>query len=483
MKTIDILPTTTGSSGDRNSFRLLNSYNSEGSVKSIHGTETYFDPTNYGVADYFRVRCLHVTGRNRLFSVIGEKLIEVVDELNARTSTQPISNGGWYDDSRITMADNGKYVLITDGVSLNICDTDDAGLHTVSYGVPVQYVSGVVQFNERFFIINNDPNEIENRSKVYWSEVGVEGCKTWLHLNYWGLTNGEQFKSIKATQEYLYLFTDRSYYVFSKSTNADLPIHKVGGNYGNIGVNSLSSVAQYLNTVFWLGSSDVGERQIFRLDGLTITKISDSNIDNLLHSIKHTEDAVGWCYTVGGESFYVLNFPTDNRTLVYNSTSNSWHERSTINPQTGLQEVYHAQYATNWKGTVYVGSSLTNNILTFNRNKFSEFDGRNIQKLIQTKVLSSNTNYLFHSKLVIDADVQTWNNFDNKYFMLQYSDDGGNTWNYERTTDLPNVGEYSRRVEYRLLGRSRERVYRISTDSQVSLSINGIALDVTEGTR
>jgi hypothetical protein len=46
--------------------------------------------------------------------------------------------------------------------------------------------------------------------------------------------------------------------------------------------------------------------------------------------------------------------------------------------------------------------------------------------------------------------------------VLRFSDDGGHTWSNEKYSTLGRVGEYLKRVIFRRLGTSRDRVYELT---------------------
>jgi hypothetical protein len=67
----------------------------------------------------------------------------------------------------------------------------------------------------------------------------------------------------------------------------------------------------------------------------------------------------------------------------------------------------------------------------------------------------------------------------NPQLMLRWSDDGGHTWNGERTTSMGRVGQYGTRAIFRRLGMTtklRDRVYEISGTDPVKVAIMGAEL-------
>lgn len=65
--------------------------------------------------------------------------------------------------------------------------------------------------------------------------------------------------------------------------------------------------------------------------------------------------------------------------------------------------------------------------------------------------------------------------------MMRYSDDGGHTWSSERTASCGLPGEYRRRVMFRRMGRSRDRVYEISVSDPAQWRIIDAYLKASPG--
>jgi hypothetical protein len=70
----------------------------------------------------------------------------------------------------------------------------------------------------------------------------------------------------------------------------------------------------------------------------------------------------------------------------------------------------------------------------------------------------------------------------NPQLMLRWSDDGGHTWNGERTVSMGRVGQYGTRAIFRRLGMTnklRDRVYEISGTDPVKVAIMGAELQLS----
>jgi hypothetical protein len=65
--------------------------------------------------------------------------------------------------------------------------------------------------------------------------------------------------------------------------------------------------------------------------------------------------------------------------------------------------------------------------------------------------------------------------------MLQWSDDGGHTWSNEQWASIGKIGERLARVRWRRLGRSRDRVFKVTITDPVRVVILGASTEFTVG--
>jgi len=65
--------------------------------------------------------------------------------------------------------------------------------------------------------------------------------------------------------------------------------------------------------------------------------------------------------------------------------------------------------------------------------------------------------------------------------MLDWSDDGGHTWSNEHWASIGVIGDYTARAIWRRLGRSRNRIYRVSITDAVKRVIMGADLEAEVG--
>jgi hypothetical protein len=64
---------------------------------------------------------------------------------------------------------------------------------------------------------------------------------------------------------------------------------------------------------------------------------------------------------------------------------------------------------------------------------------------------------------------------------LRYSDDFGHSWSNPKPASLGLTGEYAKRVLWRQLGSSRQRVFEVSGSDPVEIALIGFDIDATPG--
>lgn len=445
------------------------------------GTETFSDLSAEFSTPDVGCRGLYYTSSGRLFAAYGGKIFEINSDgsYTYRFAVGPLA-------SKISFADNGKYLVLADGNLFYYYNLDtnalasytieDDGLGTPAFSNPT-----VVKFlGDRFYCITKDSN------KFWWSNLGIEGSREWEALSFDQPKSGaDPILSMEVRQGELWMFGPRSYEVFATSTNPDAPVAKRGGSINEIGVGAPYSTAVIADQIFWLGSSRAGQNQVFVTEGYSAKRISDHAIEKILGDVDLTSsDAVGFTYQQEGHIFYVLTLISGNRTLVYDLVTGMWHERGTRRPLVNIQDRWAPLYAAYAYSRVYVGSTLGPQVLRLDLGRYKEWDDRAIVSLFQSPVYWEDLRLLQHKEFTVDLEtgvgLQIGQGSDPQ-IMMQYSDDGGHTWSSELWTTIGKIGQYKTVASWRRLGMSRERVYRVSISDPVKRVLIGARLDAVPG--
>ena len=257
------------------------------------------------------VRGIHVM-RDKLYAVVGADVYEVdsdgvaVDLGSITTAT-----------GHVGMATNGTQLLIVDGT---------ANGHIVSGGALVDIVDADFPaatdciFFDGYFAVTVLNTGRMNISKLYDGLV-------WDALDFiTAEASPDNLVGIGSTQQNIWLFGDNTIEIYYNSGNADFPFERVPGGIIDIGCASLTSLAEIEGVLYWLSD----DRTVVKSEGYGFEVISTTGINYQISTYTTVDDSVGYTYTLEGFVFYVIDFPSEDKTWVCNVKTEMWHEWSSI---------------------------------------------------------------------------------------------------------------------------------------------------------
>ena len=473
------------------SSRLINCYTetigdqnakSKFIVIGTEGTNTWLD-----MGDYGDIRGSHVSANGVLYRVYGDSLIRVNSDKTFDV-LQSIGEGA----RRVSMADNGYYLMLADGTNLwaynfNTEVLQDATPIDFSNPTYVKYI------DQRFVAINSDPtkdyalDDVPNNNKIFFSETGPEGCLTWLNAsNFYSETSADANIAMEICNNSLWVWGQRSYEVYQTQGNPDIPFYRIGGASGEIGCLAPNSVTTIGGSVFWLGSSGSGNNQIFMSNGTMPVVISNPAISYQLDQMGDTSDAVGFSYQKESHVFYVITFIGGNKTFVYDVKEQNWSRRTTREKLTNVENRWAVNYIDAVYSTLLCGVSSTENVgslvLELDSNKYDDWDGRPIVRTLQGPYIWNNLKKLFIRMFKVDMEVGTVpqnGQGANPILEVGISDDGY-VFDYIRRVNLPVIGKYKGQVILTGLGSSYNPVIRLKISDPIPFVVLGADMEVRQ---
>jgi hypothetical protein len=314
-----------------------------------------------------------------------------------------------------------------------------------------------------------------------------------------------------------WLFGTNSVEVWYNAGNADFPLQRIQGAYNEIGCAATYSVAKLDNGLFWLGSDARGQGIVYRSQGYTGIRVSTHAIEYAISQYGNISNAIGYTYQQEGHSFYVLTFPSADKTWVYDVSTQAWHERAGFDNGKFTRHRSNCQMA--YSNEIVVGDYANGNLYAFDLDVYADNGG--IQKWLRSwRALptgQNNLNRTAHHSLQLDCESGVGlNDVDgiesvylitesdlylttqagdyllsvagvstigsNPQVMLRWSDDGGHTWSNEYFAPVGKIGVYQQRVFWRRLGMTlklRDRIYELSGTDPVKIAIMGAELHLS----
>lgn len=227
------------------------------------------------------------------------------------------------------------------------------------------------------------------------------------------------------------------------------------------GIAAPFSLATTGGLVFWLTKNKDGAGQVVMMSGYAPQVISTPELATALSQMQRTSsitDAEALIYQDEGHTFYVLRFPTANKTWAYDLTTGLWAERGAWNSVRGDYDVWSPRVHTYAFGQHLVMNATNGTVYTMNASNLTEMDGSSIRRLRRGPVLVREMQRLplDQFEVLFEQGLAPQSGQGSAPVMLfRASSDGGQTWGNERQISLGAVGQYRKRAIVRRLGSPR----------------------------
>lgn len=251
----------------------------------------------------------------------------------------------------------------------------------------------------------------------------------------------------------------------------------VPGAYVNQGCVFKNSIATH-ETVFYFYATN---GMIYAADNYSSLKeISTPALLDMIRSWgtldtqKERDGVIGQIFTQNGHTFYLLKFKKFGKTLQYDITTSSWVER-----ETGDGGEWEGEYVIRRpNGEMLVSSGTTDKLYTMDPLTYTDNGVPICREFVFETIKSEAKKRMFFYNLTLDVDVGLG---PNDRVMLSWSDDGGYTWCGQRMLHLGDIGEYRKKLQFRRLGSSTLRTYRVRFSTASMVNVLSAAMDAEEG--
>lgn len=277
----------------------------------------------------------------------------------------------------------------------------------------------------------------------------------------------------------LWLIGERTTEVWSHTGDAAFPFRRMSGAVIDYGINAPYSLVQAGNTLFWLTDA----LQVVCVNGYQPQPISTDAIEADIASYAKTDDAFAFSYSEAGHTFYMLTFPSANKTWCYDASTNLWHERAYWK-----QDVARfTRHRSNCYGRVFnnhlIGDHESGVIHELRADCFT--DGEDLIRRVRSTdhiqvAMQRFTVDSLHVDMEVGNAIQLMEYGSAPQAMLRYSKDGGHTWSGENWATIGRVGNYGHRVIWRRLGQSRQRVFELVITDPIWFTIMDAVAEVSE---
>lgn len=364
--------------------------------------------------------------------------------------------------SRVSVAENGRHVLIAAGQQLFSIDLTNWQLSPVSSADANTQKAHVVDFLDGYFV---------------YAFRGMQGKFGWSNLysldfpalNFASAEGRpDKLVTLKVLGRELWVFGETSTEVYYNSGDKNLPFRRISGAFMTFGCEAPHSVTKISSSLIFLARTEEGGRQVVQTQGYQPKRISTHAIEAKLQTLPETvvNNATAFAYQEYGHYFYVLSFNEANLTLAYDLVTGLWHQRAYLNSHKKL-EAHRAAFFT-YNGINLVGDRENGSIYEITALSPTD-NGMPIYRERTLPILSNDKQRVRHDRFEIEAKTDLKN--ATAALALCWSDDYGRTWTRPKEVSLAAKGESTAFAVWRKLGTAKNRSYRISTLSRTRVPL------------
>jgi len=250
-----------------------------------------------------------------------------------------------------------------------------------------------------------------------------------------------------------------------------------GISYGSV---SPHTVIKQDGAVWFLG----GDKIFYRLQSTIPIRTSTHAIEHIIAKDPDITQAYCFTYVLEGHKFIVLRLPASSRTLVFDISTNRWHERESWDANNNSLGSWRATTAFSAFNGTYLGDAVSGKVNLLDWTTYTEL-GNTIRGLAYSIPYNQDRKRLFVSRFELDiqAGVGTASGAgSNPQIMLGWSVDGANTFKpLQFWRSMGQIGQFLTRLRWLRMGTGRQFVFCISVTDPVPRVIIGASADSSIG--
>lgn len=237
------------------------------------------------------------------------------------------------------------------------------------------------------------------------------------------------------------------------------------------------------NMIFGIAVNSLGAAWCFRLNGVTPQRISTHAVETSWQSYTTVRDVNARAYQENGHAFVAFDFPTGNATWVFDVATGLWHERGVFNSVTNNWDMDIAQtHVFDAALQLHLVGSYLDSSIYLQGQKYFDFNGVPIYWLRRFPHINSDQSGILYDlfRLIMQTGVQgAMSAVTPATVTLSRSDDGGYTFTSPQfPNSIGTVGQYNKRLDWRALGRSTDRIFQITGNDPIPLAIVAVKGEV-----
>ena len=403
-------------------------------------------------------RGMHVMDTGQVFKVSGGFLYQVDSDVT-QTNIGTIVGAG-----QVIMADDGTNLIIITGA--NAYHYDGASLLSIT---DIDYEQGdsVAYMNNQFIY-----DGIGGRFAV--SDAGLP--TTINGLNYATAESyGDDLSRVFVHNELLYLFGSTSIESWYNSGVGNPPFDRIQSSTLKVGLGALHSVCSNKEFTYFLGN----DLNVYQMRSYQLKKVTPIAVQSEFSGFT-TSDAKGFCFQMEAQEFYMITFPTSDRTFCFNE-------------ETGWFELAHSaaknRHLTNSYVYAYnkhlVADYRNGNVYELDFDTFTDNSDVIIRERITHPITSDALGVkgirieMSRFQVIMETGTGTaTGQGQTPQIMFSASYDGGKSYSDEDWVEAGRTGEGRLKIEWYNMASFYECVIKIKVSDPVKWVIHSAAIDL-----
>lgn len=258
----------------------------------------------------------------------------------------------------------------------------------------------------------------------------------------------------------------------------DFPFQPQPGAFIEHGTVAPYSIVKQDLSVYWVSQDLQGQAIVMRGASYQALRISTHAIENTISKYTDISDCTAYSYQQEGHTFIVFNFPSANKTWVYDQATEQWHERAYTDNDGNLNRS-RVNCVANAYGKIVAGDWQNGNLYELDLDTYTD-NGQPISRIRSFPVMLNEAKRITYNMFIADmevgeddASIDGTTSINPPVVSLRWSNDRGKTWGNRIQQSLGSAGEYGTCLQWQRTGQARYRVFELSWSAPCKTALNG----------
>ncbi len=273
----------------------------------------------------------------------------------------------------------------------------------------------------------------------------------------------------------LWLLGETTTEIWTNSGGASFPFSRVGNVVMQAGVAAKHTALEIDNSLIFVGRDKFGAGIVYRANGFTPQRISTTPIERIIQEHAASfNDMYALAYQKDGHLFYIISGGTLPTSLVYDLTTQLWHERAWLNTD-GVFEQHLGASCIYAFDKLLVGDRRNGKVYEMSDAYYDDDGDELVSERVYTHLIDERKRIRYNSlEINFETGVGTQTGQGaNPKVSLQVSKDGARTWSDWFDADIGSVGKYQTTVKFRRLGIAEIMTFKLRVSDPIKRAITG----------